>query len=492
MYSLDVKFDTATHGAVGGVLRLDSRLREDGQLNGRPLTRFVLTPSLVTIESSYQRTNGTIFRATLLADQRVDAKTLTGRAQYCITSLNNNTNCQNASFTAVRIERLAGEADSNGLELVGETPLIQVNSPLGPKSEMDLRRPSGEVAHDSGIDLDLGSKAGPDAVQPAVNVRVAGNLAYVAKYGDGLIVADVSDLTRPRPIGRSGVASTGEIFNDVKIAPGGQHVLMASSTRGMVVIDVTNPALPMEVTRAPSGPCDGTPRPAGCSNSNVSNVHTLFVEGTLAYLADISLGGIRIVDVSNPAQPVELGQYLVGGDEDFVHDLMIRNRIAYLSSWQNGFLIVDCNNPAQPVLRGSYTYARSTSHSNWVQSMGDRLVAMHGDEDYTAHLRMLDVTDPANIRLLSEWQMRPEVSIHNVVMLGTRGYMAHYQDGVRVLDLSDPTRPRRLAHFNTWTLTGDPGVSFYEGAVGIDVDLDRRLLFVADSQRGLLILRERF
>ena len=175
-----------------------------------------------------------------------------------------------------------------------------------------------------------------------------------------------------------------------------------------------------------------------------------------------------------------------------MHDLMIRDRIAYLSSWANGFLIVDCNNPAQPLLRGSYTYARSTSHSNWVQSMGGRLIAMHGDEDYTAHLRMLDVTDPANIRLLSEWQTRPEVSIHNVMMLGTRGYMAHYQDGVRVLDLSDPARPRPLAHFNTWTLAGDPGVSFYEGAVGIDVDLDQRLVFVADSQRGLLILRERF
>ena len=36
VYSLDVKFDTATYGSVGGVLRLDSRLREDGQLNGRP------------------------------------------------------------------------------------------------------------------------------------------------------------------------------------------------------------------------------------------------------------------------------------------------------------------------------------------------------------------------------------------------------------------------------------------------------------------------
>jgi len=288
------------------------------------------------------------------------------------------------------------------------------------------------------------------------------------------------------------VVSPIEIYNDVKIAPGGRHVLMASSTRGMVVIDVSNPAAPVEVARAPSGPCDGTTRPAGCSETDTSDVHTLYLEGTRAYLADISLGGIRIVDVSNPAAPVELGQYLVGGTNGFVHDLMIRNGIAYLNAWQNGFLVVDCNVPEAPVLLGRYTYGRSTSHSSWVEAVGGRLIAINGDEDFTAHLRVLDVTDPANIRLLSEWQTRPEVSIHNVMMLGSRGYMAHYQDGVRVLDLSDPAQPRPLAHFNTWSTNGDPGVSFYEGAVGIDVDLVRRLIFVADSQRGLLILREQF
>lgn len=493
-YTLDVKFDTSAYGTVGGVLRLDSRRREDGRLNGRPLSRLVLEPSLVTVESSYQRANGTISSTRLLASERVDAKTLAGRAQFCVTSLSGTTTCRSADFRAVRVERLAGEAESNGLELVGENPLLQPAALVGSGLDMDrdMRRPARAGAHDTGFDLDLGFKAGPDAVQPAVNVRVAGNLAYVAKYGDGLVVVDVSDVTRPRPLGRSAVSDVGEIYNDVKVAPDGQHVLMASNLRGMVVIDVTNPALPVEVAFTPSGPCNGTARPAGCRNTATSNVHTLFVEGSLAYLADISLGGIRIVDVSEPVRPVELGQYVIGEPGDFVHDLMIRDRVAYLSSWGNGFLIVDCNTPAAPVLLGSYTYARSTSHSNWVQEMGGRLIAMHGDEDFTAHLRMLDVTDPAHIRLLGEWQTRPEVSIHNVMMLGTRGYMAHYQDGVRVLDLSDPAAPRPLAYFNTWSRDRDPGASFFEGVIGIDVDTTRRLIFVADSQRGLIILRERF
>ena len=32
--------------------------------------------------------------------------------------------------------------------------------------------------------------------------------------------------------------------------------------------------------------------------------------------------------------------------------------------------------------------------------------------------------------------------------------------------------------------------AFFEGAVGLDVDLTRKLIFVADSPRGLLILRD--
>ena len=70
-------------------------------------------------------------------------------------------------------------------------------------------------------------------------------------------------------------------------------------------------------------------------------------------------------------------------------------------------------------------------------------------------------------------------------------HLAHYQDGLRVLDLSDPTRPRPVAWANTWTYAGARGRSFYEGAVGLDVDPATRRIYVADSERGLLIYEER-
>jgi hypothetical protein len=89
---------------------------------------------------------------------------------------------------------------------------------------------------------------------------------------------------------------------------------------------------------------------------------------------------------------------------------------------------------------------------------------------------------------IGELSLRPEVSVHNIMAFGDRAYVAWYQDGIRILDLSDPTTPTVAAYFNTWD--GRDGNSFYEGAIGLDVDLGASLLYVADTARGLLILSE--
>lgn len=73
---------------------------------------------------------------------------------------------------------------------------------------------------------------------------------------------------------------------------------------------------------------------------------------------------------------------------------------------------------------------------------------------------------------------------------GDRAYIAYYHDGIRVLDISDPTKPAEIAHYNTWS-ADEPraGRSFYEGVMGLDLDLNRGLIYVADSERDLLILQ---
>jgi len=181
--------------------------------------------------------------------------------------------------------------------------------------------------------------------------------------------------------------------------------------------------------------------------------------------------------------------------EWYPRGLSIENGIAYLNAWTAGLQVVDFTNPAQPALIGKWSPTPTkTSHSSWTTTIDGRHIALHGEEEYGAHLDLVDV-DPSKpatfMKPFATYKTRDHVSIHNVMAFGAKAYFTYYQDGVRVLDLSDPTAPKLAGYYNTW----DPQAAyttsaFFEGAVGLDVDLARKLIFVADSPRGLLILRD--
>jgi len=358
--------------------------------------------------------------------------------------------CATYPLEGLRVERLA-EPEATGLTLVGE---------LGPWA------------------------VGQRDVGVSVNVRVADSVAYLARYQDGLRIVDVQDPAHPVELGHQALEfpDEGEIWNDVKIVDGPpvgddgithRYALMASNLVGVVVVDVTTPATPSIVAHISSG-----------------NIHTLFLDGGKAYTTNGD--HLEIWDLADPRAATMLGTFTAGADT-YLHDLYIAGDRAYLDQWDAGLVIVDVSNPASPVELGRFAdYGEGTSHSNWVTTVGPRKIAVHGDEQWGAHVHIVDVTEGTSAFAtgIGEWQTRPEVSVHNIMAFGSRAYMAHYQDGVRILDLSDPTAPVELAHFNTWP-GYDPsyGYSFYEGAIGIDVDLDAGLIYVADSHRGLLVLR---
>ena len=70
----------------------------------------------------------------------------------------------------------------------------------------------------------------------------------------------------------------------------GSYAYVTNGSHGLRVIDISNPAAPAEM-----GFCD-TPGYAGA----------VAVAGNYAYVAD-GFSGLRIIDISNPAAPVEAG-----------------------------------------------------------------------------------------------------------------------------------------------------------------------------------------
>jgi hypothetical protein len=326
-----------------------------------------------------------------------------------------------------------------------------------------------------------------------VDVYVTKGHAYVVSLNHftgasgGLTVFDVSDPRRPvlrTSLNLGGDDSwPGAYWNGVWAK--GDALYVASGEQGVLVFDISNPALPSFVRALPSG---------------VTDVHTVHVEGDRLYAMAIEPKATFIFDVSTPLQPQLLSRYTLPAPAEppaygatpfnSPHDAFAYQGRLYLNHLAGGFAVVDVSAPEQPQLLGRYAYPYVFSHASAVGTFNGRTVAFEGGEGLGAHLRVLDVTDPAHIVKIGEHRLRSVTSIHNMLLVGTKLYVAWYHEGVRVFDVSDPSQPRQVAHFNTYRET-DPArrTRMYEGAIGIRVPGDG-YVYVIDTARGLLVFNE--
>ena len=85
--------------------------------------------------------------------------------------------------------------------------------------------------------------------------------------------------------------------------------------------------------------------------------------------------------------------------------------------------------------------------------------------------------------------------IHNNFLVGTTSYTSWYSDGVRVIDLSNPTAPKEVAYFVP-PATTNPVKPSQRGVLanttqvwGVVVDEATGLVYASDMNSGLWILK---
>ena len=314
----------------------------------------------------------------------------------------------------------------------------------------------------------------------ALNLVVDGTRAYVAGYA-GLDIIDVSDPAAPMPIGHYENGA----FNDVRVVSDGTNIVAFLSPSGggeqrrTEVVNVTNPASPSLVQFLAEWS------------------HSLFVQERNGkrelYLATYN-ESVPKYDVTAPLTPVGQGFAIVPGEVSGVHDLFVAGDRIYANNTEQGLVVFDVSaGLANEVELGRFR--RGFSHASWAGTINGRQLVLAGDEGMTrtehlgAHLSILDgdSASPTFMQEISRYQTRREVGIHNFEVHGNLVYIAYYQDGVRIVDLSDATRPREVAHYNTWVEANSFGGGF-EGALGIRKVGD--YIYVADILRGLMIFRE--
>jgi hypothetical protein len=205
------------------------------------------------------------------------------------------------------------------------------------------------------------------------DVQVDGDLAYLAAWGFGLIIADVSDPRAPAEVGRlpAGFAHT------VAVADG--RAYLAKNTNGpeLGIADISDPANPaflasyaLSFSPAQLAARNGILYVAGYSDVNGNPV------------------GLRIIDASSPSAAVEVGFYVDDCSESF--EVKLVENLAYLAC-SNGMHIIDISDPAAPVRVAHAAVEDLLDVRTSLEVRGDR--AWFGNP---AGIVELDVSDPAN------------------------------------------------------------------------------------------------
>lgn len=213
--------------------------------------------------------------------------------------------------------------------------------------------------------------------------------------------------------------------------------LYAANGRRLTVFDISSPSSPTVVGRTPP-----------YSRNVVSIAMSDGPQGrTYAYLG-VMESGLRVVDVSSPVAPVEVGSLLLQGH---ACDVVVAGAYAYVAAEFAGLRIVDISTPSNPELVGSYI------SEGVIDAVDVNPPDAHGKIyaylDETAGLRVVDVTTPSNPKMRGLYQFRHGVGDVAVAAADPQGrtyaYLAVARDGLRVVDVSDPLVPAEVGSIDT-------------------------------------------
>jgi hypothetical protein len=344
-----------------------------------------------------------------------------------------------------------------------------------------------------------------------------GRHGYLTTISDRIYAIDLSN--RAAPVITDSIVADARVVNDLMTTEDGKFGVMtregaSNRKNGIVVLSFEDPAHPKPI--------------AEFTETVTGGVHSTFVYQGHVYLTDDATGSMRVIDIRDPYHPAQVGRWQTPRSEAgrMLHDIDVKDGLAYLSYWNDGLVILDVGNgvkggsPAKPELVSQYKYDLNALYRN-VEAVGGpgfirgthtawragRYVFV-GDEVFSAkprptdgggvvglgrafgRLHVIDVSDLGAPREVAYYEPEDGGS-HNVWVAGDTLYMGDYQGGLRVLDISGELRGdlqaqgREIAHAVTGDAKGSvPNAANAWGAIYRD-----GYIYVPDINSGLWIVK---
>lgn len=347
---------------------------------------------------------------------------------------------------------------------------------------------------------------------------IINNHAYLSTISDRIFLYDISDPSNPKLLDTLKVDA--RLVNDVSTMPDEKVGVLtreeASNRRnGIVLLDLSQPGklqVASEYTQTVTG-----------------GVHSAFLNTHYAYITDDATGSLRIIDVQDPKNPKEVARWqtestsavtIVGPTGPltsgrYLHDLYVKDGLAYLAYWRDGLVILDVGSgikggsPEHPQLVSQFKINHYELYGDgWLAGVHNTFryknYVFVGDEvfpaifDVTSKDRIpvraichvVDVSDISNPREVAFYEV-PEGGTHNFWADNDMLFEGDYAGGGRVLDISGELRGdlyrqgREIARLWTGDPSGfRPNLPFAWGAQPYG-----GLIYINDINTGLWIAK---
>ena len=312
----------------------------------------------------------------------------------------------------------------------------------------DVTGPDG-----SGGDPDALSVVGRGSIEDRFtsDLWVHGDVAYTGTWGvrarpngpglrgNRLYVWDVSDPTEP--LLADSVSVDAATVNDVKVRDDGTLAVLThegseDGLEGITLLDLSDPLHPTVIGRF-------------TETLEERGVHNVWIDGDYVYAVVNGVSpeaGLRVIDISDPAAPRVAASFYAGSS--FLHDVIVRDGLAFLSHWDAGLVILDVGHgiaggsPESPVEVGRVQTAGGQTHNAWYWP--ERGYVFVGEEDFGGFaggepgiLHVVDVRDLEEPIEVASYRV-PGYTPHNFWLDEEREvlYAAWYGAGIRAIDVS--------------------------------------------------------
>ncbi|NUN10071.1 MAG: T9SS type A sorting domain-containing protein [Ignavibacteriaceae bacterium] len=273
-----------------------------------------------------------------------------------------------------------------------------------------------------------------DTLEYCESAVVSGQYLYVAAGSRSHIV----DISNPAaPVYTGFIPGYGGYHQYMNVRSG--YAYICDYDAGLQVVNVSNPANPVNVTTVPSG----------------YRTARIVFDGNYGYVA-VGDSGVWIYNVANPASPVlaakaqttgraaslYYGAITVGGVPTGHIYVSNRNPAPGLSA-------INVSNPLSPVTSSFLAAVAAPSGTAYIPYY-------HNDKVYVAYgsagLRIIDVSNPNNLTLLGTANLGGDSRA--VVASGNYAYVAARDSGVYIVDVTNSAAPVKVKTIKTTRARG--------------------------------------